>query len=252
MPQPRFDDVKERLLRAGVAPRHVRRYVVELGDHFDDLVGEQTAAGIARGAAEKSARARLGSDADLARVMLERPGLRSLSARHPWAVFVLAPIALPVAALVAVVLVEVASLTVISTLYKNPAHLPPPAWFVDIVAAWNWSATHALPLAIAIAFCLMGIRQRMKPGWIFAAVAIVCIGGAFQQLGWYDTGDRGELTLTSGLVPPFPRDLIIAGIWRALSGIGIVCLVWYAATRWQEVAQPRRGNPDRLLSAETT
>jgi hypothetical protein len=34
----RFDGIRERLLRGGVAPRHVRRTLQELEDHFTDLV----------------------------------------------------------------------------------------------------------------------------------------------------------------------------------------------------------------------
>lgn len=243
--RPRFDDVKERLLRSGVAPRHVRRYIGELGDHFDDLVGEAMAGGMTRGGAEKNARARLGRDHDLAKVMLERPELRSWSTCYPWAVFVLGPAVLPLTALVAAVFVEGFCFNVITTFYKNPAHLPPPTWFNDIVSAWNWSATHVLPLIIAILLCLMGIRQRTKPAWIFAAVAIACIGGAFQQLSWYDNGFHGELTLTSGFTPPFPHDLIVAGIWRALADIAIVGTIWLAATRWRELSE-RRGQGQSL------
>ena len=36
-----FPELRERLLRAGVAPRHVRRYLNELGDHFTDLRAEE-------------------------------------------------------------------------------------------------------------------------------------------------------------------------------------------------------------------
>ena len=45
MPQPRLSTLKERLLRGGIAPRHVHRYVAELKDHFDDLAPEETACG---------------------------------------------------------------------------------------------------------------------------------------------------------------------------------------------------------------
>ena len=38
MSQPRFEALRERLFRA-IAARHVRRYVGELRDHFDDLCG---------------------------------------------------------------------------------------------------------------------------------------------------------------------------------------------------------------------
>ena len=48
MPQPSFDHLSERLLRAGIAPRHVRRYARELSDHFDDLVREEIAVCTAR------------------------------------------------------------------------------------------------------------------------------------------------------------------------------------------------------------
>ncbi|HEX4077870.1 MAG TPA: hypothetical protein VHX61_03220 [Rhizomicrobium sp.] len=84
MPPSGFEALRERLLRTGIAPRHVRRYVGELRDHFDDLVREETANGALQGEAEIRARRRLGSDSDLAAVMLACPELRSLAARYPW------------------------------------------------------------------------------------------------------------------------------------------------------------------------
>ena len=40
-----FGELRERLLRAGVAPRHVRRYLNELDDHLADLRAEEERAG---------------------------------------------------------------------------------------------------------------------------------------------------------------------------------------------------------------
>ena len=34
-------DLREQLLRAGVGPRHVRRYLVELREHWADLTAEE-------------------------------------------------------------------------------------------------------------------------------------------------------------------------------------------------------------------
>ena len=45
MSQP-FDEIRERLLRGGIAPRHVRRYLRELSDHFGDLVLEERRNGL--------------------------------------------------------------------------------------------------------------------------------------------------------------------------------------------------------------
>lgn len=39
-----FDAVAETLLKGGIAPRHVRRYVSELSEHLEDLTAEQRAA----------------------------------------------------------------------------------------------------------------------------------------------------------------------------------------------------------------
>src|SRR5215469_1282032 len=109
-----FDVLSERLLRAGVAPRHVRRYVGELHDHFDDLVREETAGGTARTVAEASALSRLGREDDLAEVMLAHPGSRAIAARYPWAVFGLGPAAMIAGALVIGILIEGGVLSLVS------------------------------------------------------------------------------------------------------------------------------------------
>ena len=58
MPRP-FDEIRERLLLAGVAPRHVRRYLSELCEHLDDLRAEEERAGRSREDAESAALVRL-------------------------------------------------------------------------------------------------------------------------------------------------------------------------------------------------
>ena len=58
--QKRLAELRERLLRAGVAPRHVRRYLSELADHVADLRGEEERAGSGTVAAEAAALERLG------------------------------------------------------------------------------------------------------------------------------------------------------------------------------------------------
>ena len=80
-----FEALRERLLQAGIAPRHVRRYLAELDDHLDDLIQVQRDAGYDTDDAEIRARARLGDDDDLTKAMLARPALYSLPARAPWA-----------------------------------------------------------------------------------------------------------------------------------------------------------------------
>lgn len=91
MPQ-LFSQLRERLLRFGIAPRHVRRYLKELAEHLDDLRAEEQRAGRSRRDTEAAALARLGSVDDLANAMVQQPQLRSWSARAPWLTFGFAPL----------------------------------------------------------------------------------------------------------------------------------------------------------------
>ena len=93
-----FHELRERLLRAGVAPRHVRRYLNELADHFADLTAEEERAGRGRAEAESAALVRLGGVDDLAKAMIEQRQFQSWCVRAPWAMFGLGPLFLLAAA----------------------------------------------------------------------------------------------------------------------------------------------------------
>jgi hypothetical protein len=93
-----FSQLRERLLRAGVAPRHVRRYLNELSDHLTDLRTEEERAGRSRAEAESAALARLGGVESLAKAMIEQRQFQSWSARAPWAIFGLGPLCILAAA----------------------------------------------------------------------------------------------------------------------------------------------------------
>ena len=88
-----FNELRERLLRAGVAPRHVRRYLKELADHLVDLREEERLAGRSPADAESAALARLGAIDDLAGAMIDKTRFQSWCARAPWAIFGVAPLA---------------------------------------------------------------------------------------------------------------------------------------------------------------
>src|SRR6266849_9460924 len=93
-----FHELRERLLRAGVAPRHVRRYLTELADHLAELKAEEERSGRSRADAESAALIRLGGMDDLAKAMIEQRQFQSWCARAPWAMFGLAPLFLLAAA----------------------------------------------------------------------------------------------------------------------------------------------------------
>lgn len=88
MPDP-LHDLSEHLLRAGLSPSRVQRYVRELADHRDDLVEDLEAHGRTPAAASAEAQRRLGSFEVLALPMLTDRRFRSRAGRWP-AIFYLA------------------------------------------------------------------------------------------------------------------------------------------------------------------
>lgn len=75
--------LQEELLRSGVAPRHVRRTVDELNDHYEDLVEQALSEGLDNRSAHSGALARLGEVEDIAQAVRAQPELRSWAFRFP-------------------------------------------------------------------------------------------------------------------------------------------------------------------------
>jgi hypothetical protein len=241
MPQPRFDRLSERLLHAGIAPRHVRRYERELRDHFDDLVREEKAGGAARELAETRALSRLGNDDDLANAMLSRPELRSLTARFPWAVFGLGPILLLVLSVAGGLYLELWLLQLPSGVFTYFTGQPPgpvtARMATQVYTVYNTLIVYGAPLLFAWLFYWIGSRQRMAPAWIATGVALICVLGGFQNLIFYDTGCRGcgHLLIQSGLLSPFWHFFApfnsAEGIARALVNLALAGGIWWLSVK---------------------
>jgi hypothetical protein len=215
--------------------------VNELRNHFEDLANEERSKGCSLDDAEAVARTRLGSNEALAAALLAKPGLRSLTARFPWAVFGLGPVAMIALSFVAALLVEVG--------FLESAHLwmpvfgltPGPVaarWGTQVLLVWNTLAVCGAPLLLAWLFYWMGSRQRIPARWIVLGVALVCILGGFQTLSFYDTGCAacGQLTADSALIPPYAHFAergvgIGQGLARAATNLAIAGGVWWFLLR---------------------
>lgn len=83
MPDRTFDELRQTLQESGIAPRYVKRMVLELHDHLDDLRREAVNRGSDPFEAQQSALQRIGDQQVLARKFLERPELKTWDYRHP-------------------------------------------------------------------------------------------------------------------------------------------------------------------------
>jgi hypothetical protein len=168
-----FDSLSESLLRAGVAPRHVRRYTRELEEHLDDLIAMQNERGYDGEDATLRARALLGSDEELAEAMAARREFQSLAARAPWLVFGIVPPILILALLAGV------GFTMLGVWTLLPSyHHAPPDWLRSIASTWTSVANAgAGPLAAAF-YVVLAVSHRRGGRWPLFAVLFTAALGA--------------------------------------------------------------------------
>jgi hypothetical protein len=168
-----FEAVTESLLKGGIAPRHVRRYVGELTDHLADLTERQRASGYDGEDAHLRARALLGDDRELTAAMLEQKRFRSWPARLPWLVFVPLPF-------IGLTIAMVALTFPIFFIGDGAAHITRmtaiPPDLLRAVSRGGLAGLNmlALPL-LAAALLLAAHRQRLTLFWPLTGIVLLLL-----------------------------------------------------------------------------
>ncbi len=202
----RFEGLREMLLKGGIAPRHVRRYLAELTEHMDDLIEKQRAQGYDGGDAAIRARALLGEDRELAAAMLEQKSLRSITARAPWLVFLLLP----------PVLTGAVGLALYAAFYflGNGAAkinavlaLPESSLVGFSVAAMTTVNVLAVP-ATAMLLAILAQRQRLRRRWPLLGIGLLLLATPMLSSHFGHQHD-GRLALQYGLVIPVRWSLVL-------------------------------------------
>jgi hypothetical protein len=183
-----FHDLKERLLEAGVAPRHVRRYLRELHEHLADLTAEQEHTGLNRSEAESAALLRLGSIEHLATAMIGQRQFQAWSARLPWAAFALAPVVV----LAATWFVALFALWLGWQIWLPGAdtpfgvahgavqrHITDPA---NLYFQFDRLLYFGAPILVGWGVALIAARQRLKTIWPYVGFVLIGLLGATAQV----------------------------------------------------------------------
>ncbi|HWL63152.1 MAG TPA: hypothetical protein VNQ32_10160 [Steroidobacteraceae bacterium] len=193
-----FRNVREPLLRAGISPRHVNRYITELQDHLTDLIAQERSRGTGTEEAEARARTLLGTDAQLVVAMLERSPPRALSAKAPWAVFGLFPV---VALIVLVMLLNSLAMGFFSPYRALGTDIPEGARAVGM--ALSFVGSYLLAPALAAACIAVALRQRLGSRWIWIGLAaIALLSGPFGVHIHFMGAEAGAATGIRGSVIP--------------------------------------------------
>lgn len=97
-------ELKESLLRAGLSPRHVERYLRELSEHHRDIAEDLQRSGLGRAEAHRAAQQRLGHRDALLLPMLADRRFRSAVSRFPALFYLALPLLLQIGLIAGAVL----------------------------------------------------------------------------------------------------------------------------------------------------
>jgi hypothetical protein len=225
-----FSELRERLLRAGVAPRHVRRYLAELADHLADLVTEEQQAGRSRPDAQAAALSRLGGMDELARAMTGQRQFQAWCVRTPWAVFGFAPLLALAAAWLVAFLILWSGWQIFLPGADTPFGAGPHYGFANLYFQAGKAIYFYAPLIVGWGIALIAARQRLKAIWpILGLILIAWMGGTGQVLAGRTAvpGGLGHIRMEFTLGPSVHG--ISGGLIHAfviLSITGLPYLIW--------------------------
>jgi hypothetical protein len=209
-----FDRLKERLLRVGVAPAHVRRLISELHDHYDDAVRDEIAKGRPTEQARLNAWTRLGREDDVVGSIAARPELQSLPARFPGLVFGLGPLVLWFAAFMLTGM----------TLHAVRLFPPQDAFDQASLRAVAYGAFffygHILPLIIGAGVMVAAAQQRIALRWPAVGAVTISLIAAMTSMDIKfaeHAGEKGNLSIGIGVTADqLPQTLAMTALYAGL------------------------------------
>jgi hypothetical protein len=217
MTHDRFRLLEMELIRRGVAPRHVRRAVLELKCHHLDLIDRALARGATPEQAESSADEALGCDA----IVIDRyVRQRELQCRpQDWgAGYVLAPLLGFAGVFLAVM---VALIAVVTHFSPELHHMKVPAGLshdmgILVRALFLW----VIPVTVAMVFGVLAGRQHIALRWLSAGIVILSVVAAQMNVQFVLTGGSPAGLVDAGIgfsTANLPHELLHALTVAALA-----------------------------------
>jgi hypothetical protein len=230
MADPRFDELREALLEAGVAERKVRRAVMEIESHFQQLIEEERDRGTSADDARLRAHVLLGTNEVLVLRYRAQPELCTWARRWPAVWFML----LPLIAYIGICAATLLAVLVIANHmepYLHQVHVAPKVTnAVDL--AVRIVLLGLFPLFVAAAFAVLAYRRRVSFRWPFSGIALISGLASLVNVGVRITGGPtpGEIGAGIGLSP----ESLLGQLTRAvvLASLAMVPL-WLAMRRQQ-------------------
>lgn len=220
-----FSLLRERLLRAGVAPRHVRRYLNELADHLADLTAEEERTGHSKAEAESKALDRLGGMDDLAKAMMGQRQFQSWTVRAPWATFGVAPLVVLAGAYFVALFILWSGWKMFLPGAETPfgVRVSGPIYSLENVYFQTGRMIYfGAPIFVGWCVAMVAVRQRIKITWPAIGFVLVALIGCMVRVhatGPVAASGAGHVSLSLGLGPYFEGTLLYAVVVLLLAAL---------------------------------
>jgi hypothetical protein len=226
MPNP-FHELRERLLRAGVAPRHVRRYLAELADHLADLTAEEERAGRSRADADSAAQIRLGGMDDLFQAVIQQRQFQSLCVRAPWAAFGLGPLVLLAGAWCVSLLLLWSGWRMFLPDAETPFGVRQ-FGIGNLYFQLDRALYYSAPILIGWGIGLVAVRQRLKAAWPITGLVPIALLDVMAQVRASHPDGVGRIGMA------FTMGATVHGIsYRLLYALAILTLMALPYLAWR-------------------
>jgi hypothetical protein len=224
----RFKDLREALLRTGIAGRQLRRALVEIETHFQHLLDEERGRGTDDQDAHIAAHKRLGTNETLVLSYAARPELRAWSRRWPAVWFVVLPligyVVISAATLAGILVIADQMAAYLRTIHLSPQLTERIDLSARILLLWIF------PMSLFIAVAVFAYRRRVALRWPLSGIAVTSVLVSLINVTLKFTGGPtpGELGGGIGISPQaLPAQLMRAAILTSLAVIPL----WIAVRR---------------------
>jgi len=215
-----FSTLGERLLRAGIAPRHVRRLLDELAAHHALLIEEETGRGQPPDTARSLARERLGTDDEIVARARAQVALRSWGARWPLACAIA-----PFLGMVGSAVLLMASLVLLCSLAAAGGDAG--TWLRRGTQFTGWIMMYGLPLVWVYVLARYSVSRRLRWGWPLAGLILTAAAGAGTtfEVVWPHPGVRGQLSGGIGLCLDGALIFVTRALATLIAGVALYALI---------------------------
>lgn len=218
-----FLDLRDRLLRHGIAWRHAHQCALELSQHFEALRDQCLAQGHAPDQADRVAAGRLGDIGQCMQAMLNASHLRSRFATAPFCALVLGPAAI----MIGVIFLGVSLLSMLCAVLS-----PVTAQTLGTVIAILFD--DVLPVVCGWTVAIIAIRQRLPAFWPVFALCLLAVLGSMINIATIMPGAQ-----LPGIVH-FTVRVGSENFSRIVDDLLLTLMPYWTVTQWQELRRYHR------------